>query len=63
MKDEDRRALLRQLTDTQYQDVMNVCVMMPTEVDMEIHCEGSIVMNKSDSFLTQSVGPQSSSFL
>nr|XP_058967109.1 translocation protein SEC63 homolog [Pocillopora verrucosa] len=35
MKDEDRRALLRNLTGEQYEDVMNVCSMFPY-VEMEV---------------------------
>jgi len=41
MNDEDRRSLLRQLTDSEYRDVLNVCAMMPS-VDISAHCEGLI---------------------
>jgi len=39
MNDEDRRSLLRQLTDSEYRDVLSVCAMMPS-VDITVHCEG-----------------------
>ena len=39
MNDEDRRSLLRQLTDSEYRDVLSVCAMMPN-VEITAHCEG-----------------------
>jgi len=41
MNDDDRRLLLRQLTDSEYRDVLSVCAMMPS-VDITAHCEGLI---------------------
>jgi len=39
MNDEDRRSLLRQLTDSEYRDVLSVCAMMPN-VEITARCEG-----------------------
>ena len=39
MNEDDRRSLLRQLTDAEYRDVLSVCAMMPN-VDITTHCEG-----------------------
>ena len=39
MNDDDRRLLLRQLSDSEYRDVLSVCAMMPS-VDITAHCEG-----------------------
>ena len=39
MKEEDRRALLRSLTDDEYRDVLNVISMMPN-INMEVTSEG-----------------------
>ena len=43
MEEEDRRALLRTLTDDEYRDVMNVCATMPN-VEMTIKSEGTFVL-------------------
>ena len=43
MEEEDRRALLRTLTDDEYRDVMNVCATMPN-VEMTIKSEGTLVL-------------------
>ena len=42
MEEEDRRLLLRTLTDDEYRDVMNVCAVMPN-VEMIIKSEGTTV--------------------
>ena len=42
MEEEDRRLLLRTLTDDEYRDVMNVCAVMPN-VEMIIKSEGTAV--------------------
>jgi len=47
MNDDDRRLLLRQLTDSEYRDVLSVCAMMPN-VDITAHCEGLAVCLNSD---------------
>ena len=39
MKEEDRRTLLKALTDDQYQDVLSVCYSMPL-IDFKVQCEG-----------------------
>ena len=39
MEEEDRRALLRTLNDSEYKDVMNVCAVMPN-IEMIIKSEG-----------------------
>src|SRR6218665_1122298 len=39
MKEEERRALLRQLTDSEYRDVMNVVATLPN-VEVKVRCEG-----------------------
>lgn len=39
MEEEERRALLRSLTDEEYMDVINVCATMPN-VEMVIRSEG-----------------------
>ena len=39
MEEEDRRALLRTLSDDEYRDVMNVCATMPN-IEMTIKSEG-----------------------
>ena len=39
MDETDRRSLLRQLSDAEYRDVLNVCATMPN-VEMEVCCEG-----------------------
>ena len=39
MGEDDRRALLRQLTDSEYRDVINVCAMLPN-IEIEVQCEG-----------------------
>lgn len=41
MEEEDRRALLRTLTDDEYRDVMNVCAIMPN-IQMIIKSEGKM---------------------
>ena len=43
MNDEDRRSLLRQLTDSEYRDVLSVCAMMPN-VEITAHCEGPFLL-------------------
>ena len=40
MTDEDRKSLLRNLSKTEYDDVMNVCAMMPF-VTMDVQTEGT----------------------
>ena len=42
MEEEDRRALLRTLSDDEYRDVMNVCATMPN-IEMTIKSEGITV--------------------
>jgi len=44
MNDDDRRLLLRQLTDSEYRDVLSVCAMMPS-VDITAHCEGLLSLS------------------
>jgi translocation protein SEC63 len=39
MKDEDRRVVLKSLTDDQYADIMKVCSTMPL-IDFKVHVEG-----------------------
>lgn len=39
MKDDERRALLRQLSDSEYRDVMNVVATLPN-VEVKVNCEG-----------------------
>lgn len=48
MDDDERRALLRNLNDAEYQDVMNVCAMMPN-VQMTVRSE---VLDDEDSSVT-----------
>lgn len=39
MKEEERRSLLKVLTDDQYEDVMRVCSSMPL-INFKVQCEG-----------------------
>ena len=41
MKEDDRRSLMRNLTDDQYRDVMNVCATMP-HVDLDVESKGKL---------------------
>ena len=42
MKEEDRRAMLRGLTDAEYLDVMTVCAHLPF-VEMNLKTEGNFI--------------------
>lgn len=46
MDEEERRALLRSLSDDQYQDVMNVCAALPN-IEMTIKSEGMCSVSRS----------------
>jgi len=47
MNDDDRRSLLRQLTDSEYRDVLSVCAMMPS-VDISVHSEGMYTLRSAE---------------
>ncbi len=42
MKEDERRTLLKALTDDQYQDVLRVCSSMPL-IDYKVQCEGKFI--------------------
>jgi translocation protein SEC63 len=48
MSEPDRRALLRQLSDAEYRDVLNVCAMMPN-IEINVRCE---VKGEEDKVIT-----------
>lgn len=46
MKDEERRNLLKVLSEDQYKDVMKVCASMPL-IDFKVTCEGKLLKQDS----------------
>lgn len=46
MKDEERRNLLKVLSEDQYKDVMKVCASMPL-IDFKVTCEGTLLKQDS----------------
>ncbi|CAH1799731.1 unnamed protein product [Owenia fusiformis] len=48
MKEEDRRSLLRSISDEEYKDIMNVCTSMP-HITMKVHTS---VLDDEDSSIT-----------
>ena len=51
MKEDERRALLRNFTDDEYRDVMNVCASLPN-VTMEVSSKGK----RNDKIYVMAVG-------